>query len=418
MSIHNGIPIAAAPARTHVLIVRRRPGGTGDELLPQAAGHRARRSREAPHRARMAGTSLGHLLPGDAELAVPAPGFPTPAPIRKDSWAATPSSGTSRITPRSFDAPVREGTTVTSIRRRTGGGFQVTATARRGAAAYDADEVVVAAGGYHVPSFPRFAERLPEGILQVHSSAYRNPAGLPTGEVLVVGTGQSGCQIAEDLHIAGPARAPGRRQRAAHGSPLPRPRRGRLARRHGLLRHGGRRASAQGTRARQGQPLRHRARRRPRHRPAPARARRNAPLRATARGARRGAAVGRRLASQPRSVRRRRGQHQSQHRQVHRGARLSAPVEARYRPVWEPAVRSGRAAAGPRGITSVVWSTGFRTDYSWLELPVFDGRGYPVHRRGRTAGWPLLLGASLAAHLGLGPILRGWRRRHPPRRAH
>ena len=58
-------------------------------------------------------------------------------------------------------------------------------------------------GGYHRPNLPRSAERLPESILQLHSSTYRNPGQLPPGAVLVVGSGQSGCQIAEDLHLAG-----------------------------------------------------------------------------------------------------------------------------------------------------------------------------------------------------------------------
>jgi putative flavoprotein involved in K+ transport len=40
--------------------------------------------------------------------------------------------------------------------------------------------------------------------------------------------------------------------------------------------------------------------------------------------------------------------------------------------------------AGALGITSVVWCIGFRTDYAWVELPVFDSKGHPVHRRGVT----------------------------------
>src|SRR5262249_9927129 len=66
-----------------------------------------------------------------------------------------------------------------------------------------ADQVVIASGGYQIPIVPRCAERLPADIVQIHSSAYRNPAQLPEGAVLVVGSGQSGCQIAEDLHLAG-----------------------------------------------------------------------------------------------------------------------------------------------------------------------------------------------------------------------
>src|SRR6187431_2261777 len=47
------------------------------------------------------------------------------------------------------------------------------------------------------------AERFPSTIKQVHSSAYKSADMLPPGPVLIVGTGQSGCQIAEDLHLAG-----------------------------------------------------------------------------------------------------------------------------------------------------------------------------------------------------------------------
>ena len=61
----------------------------------------------------------------------------------------------------------------------------------------------MASGGYHVPMVPRYAERLPATVTQVHSADYRNPAQLPEGGVLVVGSGQSGAQIAEDLHLAG-----------------------------------------------------------------------------------------------------------------------------------------------------------------------------------------------------------------------
>src|SRR5439155_14660394 len=53
------------------------------------------------------------------------------------------------------------------------------------------------------PIVPRLAERLPAQITQMHSAEYRNPQSLPEGAVLVVGCGQSGSQIAEDLHLAG-----------------------------------------------------------------------------------------------------------------------------------------------------------------------------------------------------------------------
>ena len=56
---------------------------------------------------------------------------------------------------------------------------------------------MLAVGGYHVPFVPD------HGLPGIHSSRYRNPESLPDGPVLVVGTGQSGAQIAEDLHLAG-----------------------------------------------------------------------------------------------------------------------------------------------------------------------------------------------------------------------
>jgi putative flavoprotein involved in K+ transport len=64
---------------------------------------------------------------------------------------------------------------------------------------FDANNVVVAIGGYHTAKVPPVSERLPRTVLQVHSSHYRNPAQLPPGAVLVVGAGASGQQIAEEL---------------------------------------------------------------------------------------------------------------------------------------------------------------------------------------------------------------------------
>ncbi|HEY3592756.1 MAG TPA: NAD(P)-binding domain-containing protein, partial [Polyangiaceae bacterium] len=99
----------------------------------------------------------------------------------------------------SFDPPVIEGVSVQAVRVGPGGKFEVDTTA----GTCTADQVVIAVGGYHVPTIPRVAERLPPGVTQLCSGEYKNAAVLPEGEVLVVGTGQSGAQIAEDLHLAG-----------------------------------------------------------------------------------------------------------------------------------------------------------------------------------------------------------------------
>jgi putative flavoprotein involved in K+ transport len=65
--------------------------------------------------------------------------------------------------------------------------------------------------------------------------------------------------------------------------------------------------------------------------------------------------------------------------------RIEAPAEARYVPVWEPSEEVRTLDLAAAGISTVIWSTGFRTDYRWIEVPIFDGRGYPVHDRGVTA---------------------------------
>lgn len=66
-----------------------------------------------------------------------------------------------------------------------------------------ARNVVIATGLCQTPKVPRFSAALPSAIRQVHSDAYRNPQELLPGAVLVVGSAQSGAQIAEELHLAG-----------------------------------------------------------------------------------------------------------------------------------------------------------------------------------------------------------------------
>ena len=99
----------------------------------------------------------------------------------------------------SFDPPLHEGVAVTRVARADGGGFAVSTDHGE----LHADQVVLCVGGYHRPRLPALAAQLPTSITQLHSSTYRNPESVPDGAVLVVGTGQSGAQIAEDLLFAG-----------------------------------------------------------------------------------------------------------------------------------------------------------------------------------------------------------------------
>jgi cation diffusion facilitator CzcD-associated flavoprotein CzcO len=96
------------------------------------------------------------------------------------------------------DAPVREGIAVTSL-RRTGGTFLLETSA----GPIEAKTVVACTGAYQRPHRPPGAETLPSNLLQLDVEDYRNPGELPAGRVLVVGSGQSGCQIAEELELAG-----------------------------------------------------------------------------------------------------------------------------------------------------------------------------------------------------------------------
>jgi len=61
---------------------------------------------------------------------------------------------------------------------------------------------------------------------------------------------------------------------------------------------------------------------------------------------------------------------------------ISAPDEPRYRPLWAPPRERPTLDYHAAGITSIVWCIGFRTDYSWVDVPVFNGRGQPTHIRG------------------------------------
>jgi len=65
-------------------------------------------------------------------------------------------------------------------------------------------------------------------------------------------------------------------------------------------------------------------------------------------------------------------------------ARIDAPIEPAYVAPWRPVSNERCIDLADHGITSVIWCNGYRTDFSWIQVPVFDGRGYPGHDRGIT----------------------------------
>jgi len=283
---------------------------------------------------------------------------------------------------RAFGPPLLEGVEATALRAAPDGGFDLSTTAGN----CHADQIVVATGGYHTPEIPRLAERLPDSIAQLHSSAYRRPAALPAGAVLVVGTGQSGCQIAEDLHLAG---------RQVHLCVGSAPRTARRYRGRDVVEW----LDELGYYALpvEQHPLKERVRAKSNHYVTGRDGGRDIDLRQRAREGMRlhGRLIGVRdgcLELAP-DLRQNLDQADAVAESIkttidkmiaERG--IEAPIEARYVPAWEPGpsdeVRRLDLAAA--GITAVIWSTGYRADYRWIEVPIFDGRGYPVHRRGVT----------------------------------
>jgi putative flavoprotein involved in K+ transport len=93
-----------------------------------------------------------------------------------------------------FDLPVRLNARVIAL-QRTGAEFEV----RTAAEVFRARQVVLATGPFQVPVVPPAAAGLHPSVTQLHSYAYRNPHTLPAGPVLIVGAGNSGLQIAEEL---------------------------------------------------------------------------------------------------------------------------------------------------------------------------------------------------------------------------
>ena len=280
---------------------------------------------------------------------------------------------------RHFDPPVQEGVTVSRV-RRIDDRYEI-ATSQGD---YTADQVVVATGGYHHPKIPRMAERLPATVTQLHSSQYKKPEALPDGAVLVVGTGQSGCQIAEDLHLAGRqvhlcvGSAP-RSPRRYRGKDVvdwldqmgyydlsidehPQKESVRTKTNHYVTGRGGGHEIDLRHFALEGMQL-------------------YGKLREIAGG---------QLSFQnnlKENLDQADGVANSIKRTIDKYIaenNIEAPVEPPYEPVWEPTSPLLAQDLQQANIQTVIWSTGYHMDFRWIDVPIFDGRGYPGHDRGVT----------------------------------
>jgi putative flavoprotein involved in K+ transport len=315
------------------------------------------------------------------------PGMPYDGP---DPDAFMPRAGVVDYLRRyaaSFDAPVRLST---SVRRLTSADDGLRAETDR--TTILARNVVLATGAYPAAKVPSIAEQIAPHIQQLHSRDYRRPSQLADGGVLMVGTGQSGTQIAEELHEAGrevhlavstcpsvPRRYRGRDliwwllQAFLHGAEvgvpfptvadLPSP-----AARFGCVPHvsgkdGGHDISLRRF-ARQGIRLYGRLERAA------------------------GSTVG------------------FSADLAERLALVETGFEKEFRPLFDAYIEAAGIDAPPDdrppyddftpatvteldldavGVATVVWATGYRLDFSWVDLPIFDEWSYPRHERGVTA---------------------------------
>lgn len=281
---------------------------------------------------------------------------------------------------RKVDPPIHEGVTVERITCDQDGVFAVATTMGD----WTADNVVIAISGYHVPAVPRVAERFPSTMMQIHSKDYRNPEQMPDGEILVVGTGQSGCQIAEDLHLAG------RKVHLAVGSAPRSPRKYRGKDAIKWLDEMGNYQITVDT-----HPLGTEVRKKANHYFSGRGGGREIDLRKFA-------TEGMQLYGMLDSVegdqalfRPDLAENLDAADKVYMRIRkmiddyidkagIDAPAAAPFAPLWTVTTDRTRLDLQTSNITSVVWSTGFRADFSLVDIPVFTGSGYPSHYRGIT----------------------------------
>lgn len=252
---------------------------------------------------------------------LPGMGFPGPRTSfpTKDEMADYLAAYAAR-----FDLPVRQGVRVDGL-WRDGDRYVVSAGPRR----FEADHVVVATGASRAPKIPPIALDIDPGIVQVHSSEYRNPSQLRGGGVLVVGVGNSGAEIAHEVARTHPT--------WISGTPS-----GQIPFRHGP------------TSARLALPLV----RLLGHHVLTVRT----PI---------GRKLRPKLASQAAPLIR-----------VKLKDLAAAGVEQVARTVAVsgglPKLEDGRVL----DVSNVIWCTGFRYDFDWIDLPVFDADGRPAHDRG------------------------------------
>jgi len=229
-----------------------------------------------------------------------------------------------------FELPVRSGVRIDGLSRQ-GAGYVVTSRDRR----FEANQVVVATGVNQIPRVPVFAEDLDPGIVQLHSHDYLGPSQLKEGRVLVVGVGNSGAEIAFEVVRS--------HETWLSGKPA-----GQIP-----FRHGGRLGGAMVSVVR---------------------------------------FVGQHVLTKRTPIGRKVGS------KLESGA---APlIRVRLKDLTAAGVEQVARTAGIQNgmpvledervldVANVIWCTGFRPDFGWIDLPAIGEDGVPVHERGIARGEP------------------------------
>jgi putative flavoprotein involved in K+ transport len=133
------------------------------------------------------------------------PGLPYDGPERDGFWRQDELVHYFQRYVENFQLPVRTGTSVISVEPNEHEDAFIVKTSGDGQVEESvlSHSVVIASGALQTPKIPSVRSQVPENITQLHTADYRNASALPPGAIVVVGSGQSGCQIAEDLLAAG-----------------------------------------------------------------------------------------------------------------------------------------------------------------------------------------------------------------------
>lgn len=281
----------------------------------------------------------------------------------------------------SFNPPLREGVEVTRVRREDDI-FRLETSI----GPFTAGQVVIATGGYDSPIVPGYADRIDPSIMQMHSRDYRRPSQMPQGGTLIVGTGQSGVQLMEDLHrdgrqvhlAVGPAPRSPRKYRGRDATDWlhdaghyrmtidrhPDPAKALSQTNHYMSgRDGGKEIDLRKF-ALDGVQLYGSL----------------ADADADGTGLTFLPDLEKNLDDADRSYVGIRTQIDA----WIEAQGIDAPVEPPFVKVWRPEQERTQLDMAAAGITSILWAIGFRPDYGWLELDCFDQRGNPQYDRGVT----------------------------------